>query len=434
MFQEMPRDIAYVMNGFPRLSETFITNEIHLLEQLGIRLRLISVKRENESKKHGVVDAIRAPLLYLPAVTSLSGRHLLGWLLDNAGVFVSSHLRIVRRRPLAYFTVLCSALAMCWRYRRTPLEPRKVFLKEFMQAGYIAAYIIDSGTVRHLHGHFCHGVATITWFASQLSGIPFSFTAHAKDIYQADLNPGDLLSRKLSAATFVATCTGANHQHLSARFPHYKRIHTVYHGLDTRYFSPATGRAKDGQPPLLLAVGRLVEKKGFSYLVKACALLKRTSLPFRCLIVGEQGNDSERIARMIEENGLSEQMHIRDAVTQDELRALYRQAAIFALPCQVTEAGDRDGIPNVLAEAMAMAIPVVTTPISGIPELVNDGQNGLLVASQDGKALAMAIETLLRDPELGARLGKAARQTICERFDSRQTTLALRDLFISAVG
>jgi glycosyltransferase involved in cell wall biosynthesis len=434
MRAEMPFEIAYVMNGFPRLSETFITNEIHLLETLGMRLRLISVKRENEPKKHAVVGAIRAPLNYLPEVSSLSGRKLPEWLRENAGRFTDSHLRLLRKRPLSYLAVLGSALAMCWRYRNAPFEPRKVFIKEFMQAGCIADQILDAGTVRHLHGHFCHGVATITWFASRLAGIPFSFTAHAKDIYQADLNPGDLLARKLRAATFVATCTGANHQHLSERYPQCTHIHTIYHGLDTNFFSPGARRAAGNQAPLVLSVGRLVEKKGFGYLVEACARLRQAGVAFRCLIIGEKGGDFTRIASLIREHGLSGQMSIRGAVTQDELREIYREAAVFVLPCQVTDAGDRDGIPNVLAEAMAMAIPVVSTPISGIPELVENGVNGVLVPSRDSGALASAIEEILANPEEGARLGEAARRTICERFDSRRTTVALRDLFLRAVS
>ena len=167
---EMPFEIAYVMNGFPRLSETFITNEIRMLENFGMRLRLMSVKRENEPKKHGVVDEIQAPLNYLPEVASLSGRKLPEWLRENAGRFTESHLRLLRKRPLRYLAVLGSALAMCWRYRRSRFEPSKVFIKEFMQAGYIADQILDAGTVRHLHGHFCHGVATITGSRADLPG------------------------------------------------------------------------------------------------------------------------------------------------------------------------------------------------------------------------------------------------------------------------
>ena len=429
-----PAEIAYVLKGFPRLSETFIAHEIHRLERAGLRLRLISIKREDEPRRHRVVDRIRAPLSYLPAVTSLSGRRLPGWLRENTGRFAGAHLRLLRRRPARYLAVLGSALAMCRRYRTSTFGLRKVFVKEFMQAGYIADQILAAGTVRHLHGHYCHGVATITWLASRLSGIPWSFTAHAKDIYQADLNPGDLLARKVAAATFVATCTAANRRHLRERCPAGAPIHTVYHGLDTEYFAPAAAGPAGRQAPLVLSVGRLVEKKGFEYLVEACARLREAGVPFRALIVGEAGDASERIAGLIRERGLAEQLRIRDAVVHDELREIFREAAVFVLPCQVAGAGDRDGIPNVLVEAMAMGVPVVSTPISGIPELVENGVNGMLVPSRDGEALAAAIEKILGNPAEGARLAEAARRTVCERFDATRTTLALRDLFLRAIG
>ncbi|MCB1930140.1 MAG: glycosyltransferase family 4 protein [Rhodocyclaceae bacterium] len=420
--------IAYVMKGFPRLSETFIANEIYLLEQMGLRLRLFSIKREDEPKVHPVVRAIRAPLQYLPKATSLSGSFLPSWLLRNFPNFAAAHLRVASRHPLRYLSVLGSALAMSWRYRRGPTTLRKVFVKEFLQAGHIAAEVMKDGSVAHLHGHFCHGVTTITWFASRLTGLPFSFTAHAKDIYQAELNPGDLLERKLGAATFVATCTSANAEVLKSRSPDVHVVHTIYHGLDTEYFAPAKGNGRD--MPMILSVGRFVEKKGFEHLVDACQILKRAGLRFGCLIVGEPGDAYDAVREQIDRLDLGDCIRLRSAVTQDQLREIYRQARTFALPCQVMEDGDRDGIPNVLAEAMAMGLPVVSTPISGIPELIDDGEHGLLVAPRNPAALADALRRILTDDALHQRLSANGRARICARFDSRRTTLALRDLFV----
>lgn len=426
------RDIAYIMNGFPRLSETFIANEIYLLERMGLKLRLFSVKREDEPKVHPVVGAIKAPLRYLPRTGSLSGTGLLRWLRSNLPVFFAAQCAVARRHPLRYLATATAAAAMCWRYRAAPGKPRKVFVKEFLQAGWIAAEVERLGGVGHLHGHFCHGVATITWFVSRLTGIPFSFTAHAKDIYQAELNPGDLLERKLAAAQFVATCTDANAQVLKARAARTNVVHTIYHGLDTDYFAPQA--ADETGLPLVLSVGRFVEKKGFSYLVEACARLRREGLLFGCVIVGEHGSAYDAIRRQIADNGLEDTVGLRSAVTQNELREIYRHARAFALPCQVMEDGDRDGIPNVLAEAMAMGVPVVSTHISGIPELIDDGQHGLLVPSRDADALAAALRRVLTDAELHRRLAQNGRRRICERFDSRRTTLALRDLFVAALA
>ena len=417
--------VAYVMNGFPRLSETFIANEIHQLEQAGMRLRLFVVKDEAEAEVHPVVAAIRAPLSYLPKATSLSGATLAAWLRDNLPRYGRAHATVAVRHPLRYARTLASALALTRRH-----WPRKVFVKEFVQAGAIADALLRDRDVGHLHGHFCHGVATITWFASRLTGIPFSFTAHAKDIYQADLNPGDLLERKLGAARFVATCTCANAQVLSARHRRPTEVHTIYHGLDTDYFAPAPPPAST-DAPLILAVGRLVEKKGFDQLIAACAQLKRDGLRFRCVIVGERGSAFESLRAQIDSLGLTEAVSLRSAVTQDRLREIYQGARVFALPCQIMEDGDRDGFPNVLAEAMAMGIPVVSTAISGIPEMIDDGVHGLLVQPRDPQALADALRRVLSDAALHERLARAARERICERFDSRRTTLALRDLFIA---
>ena len=434
----MRTKVAYVMNGFPRLSETFITHEIHQLERLGLGLRLFSIKRENEPLVHPVVAAIRAPLSYLPTATSVSGTTLTQWLTQNLPAFGRAHLRVLSRHPLRWLGAAGSALALAWRHRGRDeagrQRLRKVYIKEFLQAGEIADQVLRAGDVGHLHGHFCHGVATITWFASRMTGIGFSFTAHAKDIYQAELNPGRLLERKLGAARFVATCTCANAHVLRARHERPDEVHAIYHGLDTDWFAPAPkgqslAVASGELPPLILAVGRFVEKKGFDHLVQACARLRDAGAAFRCVIVGEMGSAHESILRLVEQLQLTAHVQLRSAVAQDELRRIYAQARVFALPCQIMEDGDRDGFPNVLAEAMAMGLPVVSTSISGIPELIDDGVHGLLVEPRDADALAQALHRVIGDDALHARLATQGRQRICERFDSRRTTIALRDLF-----
>ena len=428
--------IAYVMNGFPRLSETFITHEIHQLERLGLELRLYAVKRENEPAVHPVVAAIRAPLSYLPHASSLSGTTLPRWLAGNLPAFWRAHARVAMRHPLRWAGALGAALGLAWAHRgrdeRGALRLRKVFIKEFLQAGEIAADVLRRGDIAHLHGHFCHGVATITWLAARMTGRGFSFTAHAKDIYQAELNPGDLLERKMHGARFVATCTCANAQVLRSRHPRPDEVHAIYHGLDTDWFAPAATPAPAGtQRPLILSVGRLVEKKGLDQLVEACARLRDQGLDFECLIVGESGSASAAISRLIEARRLGDRVRLHGAVTQGALRDIYRRADVFALPCQVMEDGDRDGFPNVLAEAMAMGVPVVSTAISGIPEMIDDGVHGLLVEPRDPAGLAGALGRLLTDGALHRALAVAARERICERFDSRRTTITLRDLFVA---
>jgi glycosyltransferase involved in cell wall biosynthesis len=439
--ESIPRkagEIGYVVMGFPRLSETFISNEVLRLEALGARLRIFSVKRGDPGPGHDSTQRIRAPISYLPPLTSLSGTSLLAWLRMNLGKFRRSQLGLLRARPVAHLATLGAALAMSWRYRRRALgAPRKVFIKEFLQAGEIAWQVLQQPSITHLHGHFCHGATTITWFASRLSGRPFSFTAHAKDIYQADQNPGDLLARKLAAARFVATCTDANRVHLASRFPAARQAHTIYHGLDTEYFVPAPGVASPGvatpgvadQPPLILGVGRFVEKKGFRHLVEACGELRARGIAFRCLLVGETGAETPVIEAAIERLQLRDSIQMRGPVPHAQLRDLYAQATVFVLPCLVAEDGDRDGIPNVLAEAMAMGLAVVTTAVSGIPEIVESNVNGLVVAERDSAELARALQQVLGNDAWRQQLGTAARQTILRKFDSRKTTVALKQLF-----
>lgn len=428
------RSVAYVMNAFPRLSETFIAHEIHQLERLGLALRLYAVKREPAPKVHPVVAALRAPLTHLPPVSSLSGTPLAAWLARHLPAYWRAHAAVALRRPLAWAGALATALGLAWRHRghdgRGRLRLRKVYVKEFLQAGAIAADVLRHPGISHLHGHFCHGVATITWLAARMAGRSFSFTAHAKDLYQAELNPGDLLERKLHGARFVATCTCANAQVLRLRHARPDEVHTVYHGLDTDYFCPPPPQpAPAGEPPLVLAVGRLVEKKGFDQLLQALALLRAEGVAVRCAIVGEDGSAGPALRALAAELDLLGQVRFEGPMTQAELRTHYARAALFALPCQVMDDGDRDGFPNVLAEAMAMGVPVVSTAISGIPEMIDDGACGLLVPPRDAPALARAIGRVLGDAALRERLGREGRRRICERFDSRLTTVALHRLF-----
>jgi len=428
-----PCRVGYVMNAFPRLSETFIAHEIHQLERLGLPLHLYAIKREPEPLQHPVVARIRAPLQHLPAASSLSGSALGPWLRENLPRFWPAHAALLRRHPGRWLSTAALAAGLAWRHRRRDadgrLRLRKVFIKEFLQAGSVAHDVLQRGDIGHLHGHFCHGVTTVTWWAARLAGLGFSFTAHAKDIYQPELNPGRLLERKLGAARFVATCTCANAEVLRARHPRPDEVHAIYHGLDTDWFSPpAVDRRARPAAPVILAVGRLVEKKGFDLLVRACALLRDQGLAFRCHIVGEAGPAGAGLRELIGALGLGSLVQLHGAVAQDALRDVYGRARVFALPCRITADGDRDGFPNVLAEAMAMGVPIVTSPISGIPEMVDDGEHGLLVAPGDVAALADALARLLRDDDLHARLARQGRARICERFDSRQTTRSLHAL------
>jgi glycosyltransferase involved in cell wall biosynthesis len=422
--------IGYVLKGFPRNSEAFITNEIALLETMGLPLHIFSAFGGDSARTQSIVRQIKAPLQYLPEAGATTDRPFFLWLCGNLTRFLPSHLRLLCVRPLPYLQTAWEAFRLSFRCRSGSMPwPKKVFYKDFLRAGFIARQVVELGTIDHLHAHFCHGATTMAMFAGRMAVIPFSFTAHAKDIYLPKLNPGDLLQMKMRRAKFVVTCTGSNKQYLEEACPNGAPVYTIYHGVDTNRFHPSP----DGESnvPLILSIGRFVEKKGFPFLVQACRILRDHGHQFQCRILGEPDEQSQFVQQLIHELSLEDTVVIEPGVTQDELRALYRQATMFVLPCQIVGNGDRDGIPNVLAEAMATGLPVISTDISGIPELIVHRDNGLLVPQRDVQALAKAMEELLADVQLRQRLGQAGRDTIGRIFDSATTTRQLCSLFES---
>jgi glycosyltransferase involved in cell wall biosynthesis len=432
--------VAYVLKGYPRLSELFIASEIYRLEQLGVPLHLYVIKPADEAQRHGIVARIRTRPEYLPPTTSLSATPLLSWLKTHLKEFLPSLRRVVRRRPVGVARAAAVAFAQAVRARRG-VWPRKVYLKEFLQATAVADGLLRAPDVRHLHAHFCHGATTVAWLASLMTRIPFSFTAHAKDIYCESLNPAGLLRRKMRAARFVVTCTDANREHLLKVEPRAK-VHCVYHGLNAEFAGlmgqPSGARPVDTPPEhrrlRALGVGRLVEKKGFDVLVEACGILRRREVPFEAVIIGEHGEHEAEIIRRIDALGLQDSVRLTGPMEQTRLYEEYLRAGVFCLPCRVLENGDRDGIPNVLMEAMACGLPVITTPVSGIPEIIRDGFNGQLVPPDDPAALADALMRLELDPRLAQSLATEARETVRQRFDGEHFAGQLAALFREAVG
>jgi glycosyltransferase involved in cell wall biosynthesis len=445
---ERGRPVTFLLKRFPRLSETFILNELLALEGQGVPLRIYSILDPQESIVHADVARLRTPVEYFPG----------GW--RGAWDVARSHAQVAVAAPGTYLRTLADATS---RFRRTAI-------KHFVRAGWLAARLRESGTV-HLHAHFAHGPASVAQFASRLAGVSFSFTAHAKDIYTS---PPELLKAKLRAARFVVTCTDYNAQHLAhlAGEPWAERIHRIYHGVDFDRFGvssgsvssasadpePASGsgsagpgpvsgsRAVGASPagraerdpsdtgvPVCVSIGRLVEKKGFVYLIEAARILQADGRAVRFRIIGG-GDQRAALEAEIERAGLRGVVEVGGAMPQEKLIAEYERAALFVLPCVVTENGDRDGIPNVLVEAMRMGVPVISTAISGIPELVIDGETGLLVPPRDPHALARAIERLLGDPVLAQSLAARAAQHVADRFDLHRNAERLRDLLSASVA
>jgi glycosyltransferase involved in cell wall biosynthesis len=397
--------VGYLLKTFPKVSETFILNEILGLERQGVSLEIFSLTRPAETEFQCVSAKVRAPVWYLPYGFA-------SWALPS----LRAHARLWRRDPRRYAKAV----------RLIAGRKEGLTLFKFLKAGFLASLLEERG-IQRLHAHFANVPAAMAELVHLLTGIPFSFTAHAKDIYLSD---HEILNRKIHHAEFVLTCTEYNRAFLQSVSTNGTPIHRLYHGLDLDRFQPALpdpGSA-DETVPVLLSVGRLREKKGFPVLLHACRLLKERGRRFRCQIVG-YGPLQPELERMIQAHGLTDCVFLLGKKPHAEVLDLYRQATVFVLPCQIAGDGDRDGIPNVLLEAMAMQVPVISTDVSGIPELIDHMNNGLTVPPENPVTLAQAIAHLLDTPTLRVALARAGRDRVSERFSQSSAIKTLHTLF-----
>ncbi len=392
-----PGRLGYLVRAFPRVSETFIINEILELERQRFDLRVYSMIHPTDAIRHRLVDEIRSPIRYLPNV----------W--RAPGTVIADHCRCLALAPRSYATTLRHAvttgdLGLIARFAQAPSLVR----------------MLKADAVTHLHAGFIHTPGSLAYLASMLSGVPYSLATHARDLYRA--SPA-LLRKKLADAQVVFTCTRYNVGYLQRLLDGKAvRIQHAYHGINLERFgcAPCGGN----QPPVILAVARLVEKKGLEDLIHACAILRGRSRCFSCHIIGT-GVLKAPLLRLIRRLGLDGTVTLEGALEQEAVIAWYRRATLMALPCLVARDGDRDGIPNVLIEAAACGIPIVTTPVSGIPELVADEESGLLVRPRDPAALANAIDRLLQSADLRERVRANARKTVEELFDLQRNALTI---------
>jgi glycosyltransferase involved in cell wall biosynthesis len=390
--------LGYLVKAFPRVSETFILNEILELERQGFDLRIYSMIDPPERLRHSAFQQVRSPITYLPNP-----------LLRSIPSVVVDHVRQMWRSPRAYFAALSAAFG----------ARDSEMIERFVQAGSLAQRLEADG-VAHLHAGFVHSPGSVAWLASIMTGVPFSLASHAKDLYHS---PPELLRKKLTAARVVFTCTRYNIRHLE-RFADGApvRVRHAYHGTDLGRFQ--FGPCGSVKPPVVLAVARLVEKKGLDTLIRACAHLRDRGRDFRCHIVGD-GELRESLGALIRQLKLEGKVALEGSLDQSEVLAWYRRATVVALPCVVTLNGDRDGIPNVLIEAAACGVPIVSTPVSGIPELVEDGVSGRLVPPHEPVELANALQDLIKSPVLREKLRVNARARVVKAFDVRRNALAI---------
>lgn len=432
--------IAYVLKAYPRASEPFILSEIHRLEALGIPLRLFATKPaegDDQLPRHAVVDRIRAVPEFLTATGSTSVGTATGWLRLHWPLFVDAFGRVCRRYPRG---AAKSVARLCAELIRSRFDGqgqmKRTYLRDFLHAIELVDRLRETPSVRHLHAHYAHGATTVAWFASQIAGLTFSFTGHAKDLYNAAENPAGVLRRKLGSARFALTCTEANQKMLQTLVPA-STVHCVYHGLNADFAQLLTKRPvppREPRPFRVLSVGRLVRKKGFDLLIEAVAQLVHEGVAIEVSLIGNEGDHGPAIRRLILDRGLSDVVSLSGPRQQRELFDEYHRAHLFCLPCRVLEDGDRDGIPNVVMEAMACGTPVLTTNISGIPEMVRHGQNGLLVPPDDVDALTRALRAAASDPDRLRQLGDGARRTAFERFDGDRLAKQVAALLLEAVA
>jgi len=387
----MPR-VAYLLKKFPRLSETFILNEILRQEDLEVPIHVFSRRAPDLEPRHPQLEDLRAEVELIPGTRGLDA-----WitLLDE----------------IAEDPAFLDHFGPCVRRLSRFEHPRMHSL--IAEALYLRRRVVEL-SIDHIHVHFATDAAITAMILKELGGPSFSITAHAKDIYRSTVNP-ELLSQVVSHSAFTITVCDANVDYLSRRLDStaIPRLRRLYNGipLDDFSFTP-DGRDQDH----ILAVGRLVAKKGFDVLIRSLEILKQRRPEFRATIIGE-GEERPRLEELIRETGLSDRVELLGGLDQEKVRYWMKRATLLCLPCVIGEDGNRDALPTVLLEAQATGLPCISTPVTGIPEILDGGETGVLVPQHDPVATATAIEELLENGARRTHLARAGRQRAEECFD-----------------
>ena len=401
-----PGRLAFLISQFPETHETFILREFLELKRLGFELTIFSLKRCRDRIVHPAAAEFGAHTVYSP--------FFLSWALiaDNIHVLCTRPVKLAR-----------SLLRIARRHWSTPTSLLKTIAAVPIALHY--GCMMQRGGFTHVHVHWANIPGTLGWLLHKVLGVSFSITAHAFDIFLR--NP--MLEEKITAAEFVVTCTDYNKRFLKSIGGKRSNVYLNYHGIDlTKIPPPVRHRGEDRGRLSLLSVGRLKEQKGFPYLIEACHRLDRAQVDFECVIVGD-GPERRTLERLIDRCGLKRRVRLLGTKTQSEIFDLYRRADIFVLPCVIGQDNDRDGIPNVIIEAYAMCLPVVSTSICAVPEIVRDEETGLLARERSVEDLLEKIRRLADDAALRDRTGSAGRRWIEARFDIRRNVEELGALF-----
>lgn len=397
-----PLRVGYVVKMYPRYSETFIVNEILALERAGVSVEIFSLRAPVDTHFQDAIARVRAPVTYLgtdrPKVNDLWSA------LSRAG----------------------SQVPQFWEGLRSAGNEQA---QDVYQAALLAREARARG-LQHLHAHFATVATTVARLAARFTGLSYTFTAHAKDIFHENTLHADL-ERKLSDAAAVITVSDYNVAYLRREYGRAAAcVERVYNGIDLETFAYTSPSRR---LPRILAIGRLVEKKGFSDLLDACARLEAQGRNVDCRIVGAGPLESELRAQSAR-LGLQRSVTFLGPRPQREIIGEIGQASVCAVPCVLGTDGNRDGLPTVLLEAMALGTPCVATPVTGIPEVIHDGTTGLLVPERRPDALAHALARLLDDEPLRCALARGARDLIEREFDINRNSERLRELFGAAAS
>jgi len=394
--------VAYIVKKFPVLSETFILYEILELEAQGIPVHIFSLERPNDPTFHEDLPKLKAHISYIPDFSDMNS-------LWKHSARASNHYGKSYKNALAY-ALKHMKPSLVWR---------------FFQSCYVANQAKRFG-VRHFHAHFATRPTSVAFFASMITSLPYSFTAHAMDIFKHRLSTRSL-RKKIRLANFVVTISDYNKKHLSQIVDgDSRKIVRIYNGIDVEKFR--TNSVAKKSPFKFLCVARLVEKKGHRFLIEACDMLRKRGVKFECWLVGKGGLRSS-ISELIKQKKLSDCVKLLGPYPQSGVVSFYKKAHAYVLPCIIASDGNREGLPVSVVEALGSGLPVITTCMTGITEVIEPNHNGLLVPFKDAKALASAMERLIEDNDLYNHLKSNTRKVVESRFDIRETSKVLYNLF-----
>lgn len=403
--------LVYVLGEFPSISETFILREMTALEDMGFHLLPLSMERPAEGPIHEEA---------LPFVERTTNRPP-----PFSGPSFGGLLRTLVQRPLG----LMSAILFTLRHMLGHPRYARELVSAFMAAVYFASRLTARDT-RHVHAHFGSYPATVGLLLAEVCGSSFSLSCHAQDIFgQGTI----LLPRKLGEAEFVTVCTRHGLERLQRlhTLSSSEKLNLIYHGIDVNRIEHAPH--VEYPLPLIVSVGRLVEKKGFPFLLQAAAVLQGQGVQFELIIVGD-GPMRDELERLASGLGLREKVVFAGHLSQEQIAHVYRRADAFGLASIVAKDGDRDGLPNVILEAMAYGVPVVASNLSAIPEAIINEETGLLAPPGSANEFAAQLERVLSDRDLRQRLIANARRKVEEDFDLHKNTVRLGALFADVLG